>query len=88
MAFKPFVNGFVADSANRRLRARHGYIKMRDIGKTGRPGYLRSVEMTAKKANVSTLLVRLQTLPVASVQTTTNQWNQFDRVHLQTVRFR
>ena len=48
MAFKPFLDGFVADSANRRLRLRLGYIKMKNIGQTGRPGYLRSVGMTQR----------------------------------------
>ena len=46
--FKPFLNGFVADAVNRRLRLRLGYIKMKDIGQTGRPGYLRSVGMTQR----------------------------------------
>ena len=48
MTFKPYLNGFVADTTDRRLRVRLGYIKMKNIGQTGLPGYLRSVGMTQR----------------------------------------
>ena len=48
MAFQPYLNGFVADTTDRRLRVRLGYIKMKNIGQTGLPGYLRSVGMTQR----------------------------------------
>ena len=48
MTFKPYLNAFLADTTDRRLRARLGYIKMKNIGQTGLPGYLRSVGMTQR----------------------------------------
>ena len=48
MEFVCQYNAWISERAKRSLREKHGYIKRRNIAGTGKPGYVRSIAMTAK----------------------------------------
>jgi hypothetical protein len=51
MEFVCEYNSWVSNRSNRSLRGKIGYVKSKNVGGTGKPGYVRSVAMAAKNSD-------------------------------------